>query len=85
MLSLTVNGASTTQLAESCHITLATASHQTAVLREAGLIESHRRGKSVIHLATRLGHALLEGTYPAPGDTELHESRLPHPGPGHGP
>ena len=85
VLSLTVNGASTTQLAESCHITLATASHQTAVLREAGLIESHRRGKSVIHLATRLGHALLEGTYPAPGDTELHESRLPRPGPGHGP
>jgi DNA-binding transcriptional ArsR family regulator len=85
VLGLTVDGTTTTQLAAACDITLATASHQTAVLREAGLIESHRRGKSVIHLATRLGHALLEGTYPGPGDTELHESRLPHPGPGHGP
>jgi DNA-binding transcriptional ArsR family regulator/predicted transcriptional regulator len=85
VLGLTVNGTTTTQLAESCDITLATASHQTSVLREAGLIESHRRGKSVIHLATRLGHALLEGAHPGPGDTGVHDSRLPHPGPDHGP
>ena len=85
VLALTVNGTTTTQLAAACDITLATASHQTAVLRESGLIESHRRGKSVIHRATRLGQALLEGTDPCPGDTELHESRLPHPGPHHGP
>jgi DNA-binding transcriptional ArsR family regulator len=85
VLALTVDGTTTTQLAAACDITLATASHQTAVLRESGLIESHRRGKSVIHRATRLGQALLEGTDPCPGDTELHESRLPHPGPSHGP
>ena len=85
VLALTVDGTSTTQLAVACDITLATASHQTAVLRESGLIESHRRGKSVIHRATRLGLALLGGTDPCAGDTELHESRLPHPGPHHGP
>ncbi|TDU91587.1 helix-turn-helix protein [Kribbella voronezhensis] len=85
VLALTVNGTTTTQLAEACGITLATASHQTAVLREAGLIESHRRGKSVVHLATRLGRALLEGSPAGPGDTVMHESRLPHPGPDHGP
>ncbi|QNE18410.1 helix-turn-helix transcriptional regulator [Kribbella qitaiheensis] len=85
VLGLTVDGTTTTQLAAACNITLATASHQTAVLREAGLIESHRRGKSVVHLATRLGHALLEGTSPGTRDTEVHESRLPHPGPYHGP
>jgi len=85
VLSLTVEGASTTQLARSCDITLATASHQTAVLRDAGLIVSHRQGKSVIHQATSLGHALLEGIDPWSGDTDLHESRLPsarsHSGP----
>jgi DNA-binding transcriptional ArsR family regulator len=44
-----------------CDITLATASHQTAVLREAGLIGSQRIGKSVRHQATALGLALLNG------------------------
>ena len=29
------------------------------------LIESRRRGKSVQHRATQLGHALLEGSAPA--------------------
>ncbi|WP_433008140.1 ArsR/SmtB family transcription factor [Kribbella sp. CA-294648] len=77
VLALTVEGATTTQLARSCSITLATASHQTAVLRDAGLIISQRRGKSVIHQATQLGHALLEGTDPWSGNTDLHESRLP--------
>ncbi|MDX6279273.1 MAG: hypothetical protein QOH03_344, partial [Kribbellaceae bacterium] len=38
--------------------------HQTAVLRDAGLITSRRRGKSVIHQATTLGIALLDGTLP---------------------
>jgi DNA-binding transcriptional ArsR family regulator len=64
VLALTVEGATTTQLARSCGITLATASHQTAVLRDAGLIVSRRQGKSVIHQATTLGTALLEGTTP---------------------
>ncbi|MDX6261783.1 MAG: hypothetical protein QOH84_3471, partial [Kribbellaceae bacterium] len=50
--------------ARSCDITLATASHQTAVLRDARLIVSRRQGKSVIHQATALGIALLDGTTP---------------------
>jgi DNA-binding transcriptional ArsR family regulator len=62
VLALTVEGATTTQLARSCKITLATASHQTAVLRDGGLILSRRQGKSVIHQATTLGIALLDGT-----------------------
>lgn len=85
VLALTVEGATTTQLARSCDITLATASHQTAVLRDAGLIVSQRRGKSVTHRATTLGEALLNGTDPWSGDTDLHESRLPSPGPYRGP
>ncbi|GAA0961483.1 winged helix-turn-helix domain-containing protein [Kribbella koreensis] len=64
VLALTIEGATTTQLARSCNITLATASHQTAVLRDAGLIESRRQGKSVIHQATTLGIALLDGRTP---------------------
>lgn len=85
VLSLTVEGSTTTQLARACDITLATASHQTAVLRDAGLIVSQRRGKSVIHQATRLGQALLDGTDPWSGDTSLHESHLPSAGPNSGP
>ncbi|GAA1602031.1 winged helix-turn-helix domain-containing protein [Kribbella sancticallisti] len=79
VLALTVNGCTTTQLAGACKVTLATASHQTAVLRDARLIVSRRQGKSVIHRATQLGHALLEGGDPWSGDTNLHESRVPSP------
>ncbi|GAB2593742.1 ArsR/SmtB family transcription factor [Kribbella endophytica] len=61
VLRLTVDGCTTTQLAVACNITLATASHQTAVLRDAGLIGSQRIGKSVRHQATALGLALLNG------------------------
>ena len=64
VLAMTVDGRTTTELATGCRITLATASHQTAVLRDAGLIESRRQGKSVQHRATQLGHALLEGSTP---------------------
>jgi DNA-binding transcriptional ArsR family regulator len=64
VLALTVDGATTTQLARSCDITLATVSHQTAVLRDAGLIVSRRQGKSVVHQATPLGVALLDGPTP---------------------
>ncbi len=60
VLAMTVAGSTTTQLAHACNITLARASHQTSVLREAGLITSHRQGKFVTHRATRLGRQLLE-------------------------
>lgn len=77
VLALTVTGCTTTQVAAACKITLATASHQTAVLRDAGLIVSQRQGKSVIHRTTELGHALLEAGDPWSRETGLHESRLP--------
>ncbi|ADB34404.1 putative transcriptional regulator, ArsR family [Kribbella flavida DSM 17836] len=85
VLGLTVNGCTTSELAAACKITLATASHQTAVLRDAGLILSQRHGKSVRHRATRLGHALLEGRDPWSGDTGLHDSRLSPSGAHRGP
>jgi DNA-binding transcriptional ArsR family regulator len=85
VLALTVGGSTTTQLARSCDITLATASHQTAVLRDAGLIVSQRQGKSVIHQATTLGHALLEGTDPWSGDTDDHAPHVSATGTHSGP
>ncbi|TWD74722.1 DNA-binding transcriptional ArsR family regulator [Kribbella amoyensis] len=79
VLALTVKGCTTTELANACDITLATASHQTAVLRGAGLIESQRQGKSVLHLATPLGLALLEGR--GPSASESGSPELPDHGP----
>ncbi|MFI6320202.1 ArsR/SmtB family transcription factor [Nonomuraea sp. NPDC050556] len=56
---------STTQLARLLSISLASASQHVAVLREAGLVASHRRGKEVVHCATGLGADLLNGPRPA--------------------
>ncbi len=65
VLAMTVAGSTTTQLAHACNISLASASHQTAILREAGLITSHRQGKFVTHRATRLGQDILDGGDPS--------------------
>jgi DNA-binding transcriptional ArsR family regulator len=35
-------------------------SQQLAVLRESGLVRSERAGRSVLHLATEVGLALLD-------------------------
>ncbi|MCX2968825.1 MULTISPECIES: winged helix-turn-helix domain-containing protein [Streptomyces] len=51
----------TTEVAHRAGVSLATASHHAAVLREAGLIASRRAGPCVLHTATPLGHALLGG------------------------
>jgi DNA-binding transcriptional ArsR family regulator len=85
VLALTVDGCTTTELAKACRITLATASHQTAVLRDAGLIESRRHGKSVRHQVTGLGRALLNGLDPWSGDTDPHDDRLSPSGSHRGP
>jgi DNA-binding transcriptional ArsR family regulator len=52
------HGATTTELAKRLGTSLASVSRHTAVLREAGLITTHRQGISVLHTATPLGIAL---------------------------
>ncbi|MFJ2264038.1 ArsR/SmtB family transcription factor [Streptomyces sp. NPDC087844] len=54
-------GKSTSELAWSVGVSLPTSSQQISVLRAAGLIASRRDGKRVLHSATRLGRALVEG------------------------
>lgn len=55
------SSATTTQLARMLRISPAAASRHTTVLREAGLIHTHREGTAVLHTLTPLGTALLEG------------------------
>lgn len=59
-LQLAVAGSSTTRIAAQCGISPSSASYQTAILRDAGLLQTIRTGKSVTHLATPLGLALLD-------------------------
>lgn len=56
--------ATTTQLARMLRISPTAASRHTAVLREAGLVDSRRDGPAVVHTLTPLGAALLEGADP---------------------
>jgi DNA-binding transcriptional ArsR family regulator len=49
----------TSGIARYAGISLSSASEHAAVLRDAGLIASHRRGQSVEHHATDLGRALI--------------------------
>ena len=53
-------GATTTELARRLGTSLASVSRHTAVLRNAGLITTHRHGAAVVHALTPLGVALLE-------------------------
>jgi DNA-binding transcriptional ArsR family regulator len=52
-------GATTTELARRVVTSLASVSRHTTVLREAGLIETQRRGAAVLHTLTPLGASLL--------------------------
>ncbi|REH17405.1 helix-turn-helix transcriptional regulator [Kutzneria buriramensis] len=52
-------GATTSQLAHRLSTSLASVSRHTAVLRDAGLITTHRTGRAVVHALTPLGAALL--------------------------
>jgi DNA-binding transcriptional ArsR family regulator len=52
----------TTELARRCEISLAGASRQAGILREAGLITTRRAGQAVLHDLTPLGKALLDGS-----------------------
>ncbi|GAB1642933.1 ArsR/SmtB family transcription factor [Krasilnikovia sp. MM14-A1259] len=51
-------GTSTTELARCTGTSPATASHHTAILRNAGLLTSHRVGKQILHRTTDLGRRL---------------------------
>jgi DNA-binding transcriptional ArsR family regulator len=59
-LDVLTTARTTSQLATACRISIATASHHAAVLREASLISSRRVGGSVVHEVTTLGAHLLE-------------------------
>ncbi|MGW4795503.1 helix-turn-helix domain-containing protein [Nonomuraea sp. NPDC004297] len=52
-------GATTTQLAARAATSAASVSRHTRVLRDAGLIETHRHGTAVLHVLTSLGRTLL--------------------------
>ncbi|KPI04200.1 regulatory protein ArsR [Actinobacteria bacterium OK074] len=60
ILRATAIGATTGEAARRSGVTPTTASHHTAVLRDAGLIASHRHANTVLHTLTPLGAALLK-------------------------
>jgi len=59
VLRTIADGCSTTELADRVGISLAAASQHASVLREAGLIATHRQGSAVLHVLTPLGAELL--------------------------
>lgn len=54
-------GCTTTELAATTHIAVASASEHTTVLRDAGLISTIRHRNTALHSPTSLGLALLNG------------------------
>ena len=59
VLRTIADGCSTTELAGRVGISLAAASQHASVLRDAGLITTHRQGSAVLHVLTPLGAELL--------------------------
>jgi DNA-binding transcriptional ArsR family regulator len=60
------DGLTTTEVARRLGISASSASEHASVLRSAGLLESYRRGHSVIHRTTALGDALITSSRIAP-------------------
>ena len=54
------SGATTTELARTVNVSLASVSRHTTVLRDAGLVRCDREGSAVLHTFTSLGRALVE-------------------------
>lgn len=52
---------STSQLAEQTNMSMPAVSQHLAVLRNSGLVEARRSGRTVLNTRTALGHALLDG------------------------
>jgi DNA-binding transcriptional ArsR family regulator len=59
-LAVIADTCTTTELARRCGISMAGASRQAAILREAGLATTRRAGQAVLHELTPLGRALLD-------------------------
>jgi DNA-binding transcriptional ArsR family regulator len=59
MLQATAAGATTGELARAAGVSAASATRHTTVLRDAGLLTSHRHGQAVLHTLTPTGAALL--------------------------
>jgi DNA-binding transcriptional ArsR family regulator len=59
VLRTVAGGCTTTELADRVGISLAAASQHASVLRDAGLITTHRQGSAVLHVITPLGAELL--------------------------
>jgi hypothetical protein len=53
-------GTTTTELANRLGTSLASVSRHSTVLRNAGLLKTHRNGSAVVHVLTPLGAALLD-------------------------
>lgn len=64
VLSAITSEPSTTRLARILRISPAAASRHATVLRNAGLIDTHRHGSAVLHTLTPLGARLLDRTRP---------------------
>lgn len=62
LLEAARSGRTTTQLAQEVGVSPASVSEHTQVLRRAGLVRSERDGRTVVHVATVLGDALLDQT-----------------------
>ncbi|MGP3977368.1 ArsR/SmtB family transcription factor [Streptomyces sp. 8N114] len=62
--ALTAGHSTTSDLASRTGLSAATVSHHTTVLREAGLITTHRTGGSAHHMATSLGMQLIHAEHP---------------------
>ncbi|MGW0824837.1 ArsR/SmtB family transcription factor [Streptomyces sp. NPDC002845] len=65
ILEAAVTAGTTTELAARVGVALPVVSRHAAVLRAAGLLETHRDGQAVRHSATVLGMAVLNGRLPA--------------------
>ncbi|WP_069766702.1 helix-turn-helix transcriptional regulator [Streptomyces sp. LUP47B] len=59
ILQATATGATTSELARAAGVSVASATRHTTVLRDAGLLVSHRHGQAVLHALTPTGAALL--------------------------
>ncbi|MDW4905839.1 helix-turn-helix domain-containing protein [Streptomyces sp. ADMS] len=64
ILRATATGATTGELARAAGVSAASASRHTTVLRDAGLLVSHRDGPAVLHTLTPTGAALLRAGEP---------------------
>ena len=60
-LEVVGHGCTTSGLADQLGVSPPTASYHVAVLRDAGLVITRRRGSTVLHTASPLGTALLNG------------------------